>query len=222
VILALAAVLVIAVAIPAFGSGGSLFNLASHANSKAERALHRAKRALKRASRGLKRGHNARLAAGAVSQQLGGTRIASAAASGQVTTTAPPGSYESLGGPTVQATVPSSGLIEVWAQAEILDDNGGAVALYEDGRAVPGGTDALCDGVEDALFIVFGFGTGEFDTFSTPATPSFPGCTSTGAAAPVIFQRPPGPHTYELRYSDCGCGGGGTFRDRLLRVAPRL
>ena len=221
-ILALAAILVLAVAIPAFGSGGSLFNLASHANSKAERALHRAKRALKRASRGLQRGRHASLAAGVVSRELGGTRIASAAASGQVTTTAPPGSYESLGGPTVQVNVPSSGLIEVWAQAKILDDNGGAIALYEDGQAVTGGTDAGLCGADDALFIMDGGGPGEFDTFSTPATLSFLGCTSTGAAAPVILQRPPGPHTYELRYSDCGCGGGGTFRDRLLRVAPRL
>ena len=76
VILALAAVMVIAVAVPALGSGGSLFGLASHANHKADRALHRATRALKRASRGLRRGHNAILAAGAVSQQLVSTRIA--------------------------------------------------------------------------------------------------------------------------------------------------
>jgi hypothetical protein len=72
----LAAVMVIAVAVPALGSGGSFFGLASHANHKADRALHRATRALKRASRGLRRGHNASLAAGAVSQQLVSTRIA--------------------------------------------------------------------------------------------------------------------------------------------------
>jgi NADPH2:quinone reductase len=70
----LAAVMVIAVAVPALGSGGSLFGLASHAYHKADRALHRATRALMRASRGLRRGHNASLAAGAVSQQLGSTR----------------------------------------------------------------------------------------------------------------------------------------------------
>jgi hypothetical protein len=218
----LAAVMVIAVAVPALGSGGSLFGLANHANNKAERALHRATRALKRASRGLQRGHNASLAAGAVSQQLGSTRIASAQASEQVTTSAGLGSYESLGGPTVQVNVPSSGLIEVWAEAEIKDDDGGAVALYEDGQAVPGGTTAnLCD-VGDALFIMDGGGPGDFDTFSTPGTPSFFGCTSAGAAAPEIFQRPPGAHSYELRYSTCGCSPLATFRQRLLRIAPRL
>jgi hypothetical protein len=37
----LAAVMVIAVTVPALGSGGLLFGLANHANHKAERAIHR-------------------------------------------------------------------------------------------------------------------------------------------------------------------------------------
>jgi hypothetical protein len=49
------------------------------------------------------------------------------------------------------------------------------------------------------------------------------GCASLGAPGPVLFERPPGEHTYELRYAVCGCPGGtgtATFSDRLLVVRP--
>jgi hypothetical protein len=38
----------------------------------------------------------------------------------------------------------------------------------------------------------------------------------------VLLQRPPGEHTYELRYSECVCGGEAEFQNRVLRVGPRL
>jgi len=38
----------------------------------------------------------------------------------------------------------------------------------------------------------------------------------------VLLKRSPGEHTYELRYSECSCGGSAEFRNRVLRVGPRL
>jgi hypothetical protein len=41
-------------------------------------------------------------------------------------------------------------------------------------------------------------------------------------AKELAFKRPPGRHTYELRYADpCPCVGS-VFSNRILRVAPRL
>jgi hypothetical protein len=64
-------------------------------------------------------------------------------------------------------------------------------------------------------------------TISTPPTvPGFGGiCGTIGdAPAPVLFNQPPGEHTYELRYADCGCSPGddAVFSNRTLRVGPRL
>jgi hypothetical protein len=141
VILALAAVIVVAVAIPAFGSGGSLLGLANHANNNALKALQRANRALKRASHGMRRGRNARLLAASVSQTVDSARIQSAAVSATDTTN-DISSYRDLGGPRLTVNVPSSGLIEVWAQVTMSDD--GAVSLYQDGHSTanPGARDS--------------------------------------------------------------------------------
>jgi hypothetical protein len=236
VILALAAVLVLAIAIPAIGSRGSLFNLANHANRKSKRALHRSSRALNRSSRALRRGHHgvrqanianstantANSTATTASQRLASTQIVSAIAPGQVHSDNALGDYENLGGPSVTVNVPSSGLIEVWGQADIRDDNGGAVALFQDGQIVQTGTDPDLCGVGDLLFMMGGGGSGSFATFGTPATPGILGCTSTGQPGPVMLSANPGTHTFDLRYSDCGCGGGADFRNRILRVGPRI
>lgn len=163
----------------------------------------------------------AKAAAATTQAQLAATDIVSASAPGLVTATAPIGEYEAKGGPAVQVTVPNSGLIEVWAQVEIKDDDGGAVALYEDGAKVPGIASTEFCGDDSALIDMQGSGAGDFNLFATPPAPGFLGCTSAGAPAPVLLSRPPGPHTYELRYSECSCGGEAQFRNRLLRVAPR-
>lgn len=155
--------------------------------------------------------------------------IASATESAPVATSAPFGEYEAAGGPSVQATVPASGLIEVWAEVEIEDEGGGAVGLFEDGRKVTGiSAPEYCGdpgGVHDGSALIDmqgGTGSGgAFAPFSTPPNFTFLGCASTGAPAPVLLSRPPGPHTYELRYSQCSCGTGAEFRNRTLRVAPR-
>jgi hypothetical protein len=164
-----------------------------------------------------------------------GAKIVSATAPGLVTSSAVFGEYEALGGPSVQVTVPDSGLIEVWAQVGIEEENGGAVGLYEDGQKVTGISAAeLCGdpeptGVRDGSALIDvqeGLTPGEFVAAATPPTPGFPlGCANAGAPAPVLLSRPAGPHTYELRYSETSCpcnpGGGAEFRDRVLRVAPR-
>lgn len=221
-ILASAAALVLALTVPAVGQSTDWFGLAKHANEKAKEANKRAKKAAKQARKGKKRANKARKQAERTQAELDGTGIVSDTEAGLVTSTAPIGSYEAKGGPSVEVTVPGSGLIEVWAQAEIRDDEGGAVALYEDGSKVRGisADDACGDG--SALIDMQGGGTGEFETFSTPPTLTFFGCTSVGAPAPLLLDRPPGNHTYELRYSECSCGGSAEFRNRVLRVGPRL
>lgn len=156
--------------------------------------------------------------------------VVSDSASGLVTTTAPFGEYEQLGGPSVRVTVPDSGLIEVWATAEIGAEEGGAIGLYEDGRKVTGISEPVgcgTTGEEDGSGLIDFQGGGEPGEFVAAATPPVPGsylgCASAGAPAAVLLSRPAGTHSYELRYSECSCnpGGGAEFRDRVLRVAPR-
>lgn len=152
-------------------------------------------------------------------------KIVSATETATVTTGADISSPEALGGPSLQVTVPSSGLIEVWAQVETRNEEGGAVALYEDGSKVPGVSNAELCGDESVLIdaALLPGEPDEFSTASTPPVPGFVGCGSAGAPSSVLLNRPPGPHTYELRYSECSCGGPGEaeFRNRVLRIAPR-
>ncbi len=159
-----------------------------------------------------------------------GAKAASSTVPGLVSSSAVFGEYESLGGPAVQVTVPASGLIEVWAQVGIEEEEGGAVGLYEDGQKVTGISAAeFCGdpgGIQDgsALIDMQGIGPGgQFVPAATPPTVGLLGCASAGAPSSVLLNRPAGRHTYELRYSECSCnfGGGAEFRDRVLRVAPR-
>lgn len=126
------------------------------------------------------------------------------------------------GGPSVTVGVLSSGLIEVWAQATVSGE--GAVSLFEDGKPLEGQA-GLCSPDEDAgaLFSV-GAEAGEPITISTPAGGGAGLCGSLGAPSPVLFQTTPGTHTYELRYASCGCedpAEAAGFTDRRLFVAPR-
>jgi hypothetical protein len=154
-------------------------------------------------------------------QRLDAQEVVSAQASNLVTTTAPIGNYEALGGPSVTVAVPDSGLVEVWAQAEIRDDDGGAVALFVD-NVVQNVSDAGFCGDAGVLIEFEGGGAGDFVNFSTPPTPSVTvGCANVGAPGPLLIQTTPGTHTFELRYSECVCGGSAEFRHRVLRVAAR-
>ena len=203
---------------PVLGQGG------------ADRALERAKKAKKIAKTARETANDALVAAQSAGQQaqrandrLDAMAVVSAQENGLVTTTAPQGAYEALGGPSVQVTVPASGLIEVWAQVDIRNDDGGTVALFEDGQEVPDISDEDFCGDDSALIETEGGGPGDFDTYSTPALRGIIGCNNTGAPSPVLLERPPGTHTYELRYSECQCGPGpgAEFQNRILRVGPR-
>jgi len=148
--------------------------------------------------------------------------VISATDPGLVSTSSPSGEFEALGGPQVQAIVPASGLIEVWAQAAIDDDEGGSVGLFEDGQEVDGISEPELCGDDSALIDASSGGPGGFVAYATPPVPSLVGCASAGAPASVLLSRSPGIHTYELRYAQCSCGGTpAEFKDRVLRVAPR-
>lgn len=229
-VLGLAAVLAIVVAIPVVAQERAvtpkLQKISKRALKKSRTALRTSRAAMRqvqianqqaRDAAGV--GNLAAAAAADAQRTIASTQVRSGFASGSVSTESE--EFVALaGGPSVQVTVPPSGLIEVWAQATISED--GAVSLYEDGRPL-GGQAELC-GPEGpgVLFAVEG-GSPEPLTVATPAGfgPGF--CGTLGAPAPVLFQTAPGAHTYELRYADCGCGGGETtFSNRRLFVGPRL
>ncbi len=222
----LALVAIIAVAVPALAgdSGGKkrqLFDVSQIATAsriKAHHALGVARKARKRANRALRLARQGAETGGAP---------AFAEVSGTVTTSSE-SDYVSLGGPSVSVSIaqaagaPSgTALIEVAAQAHI-DDDAGAVALYQDGSPMPGQSD-VCDQIAGtpgpALFTST---DGLSGTWSTPASIAITGnCGSTGPAAPVMFVTTPGKHTYELRYAFCDCSGSdASFSQRRLWVTP--
>jgi hypothetical protein len=190
----------------------------------ARSAKSESRRAARTAQAAVNTANDAKGIATTTQASLDSTKVQSAVAAGGVTTDSP--TFVQLsGGPSVTVTVPSSGLIEVWAQATMTD--AGAVSLYEDGQQMAGQDEEICgDAGFGVLFAGAPFGPGPTVTIGTPAVASFGGCGTTGAPGPVMFQTTPGTHTYELRYTfdfACSCGGTDvTFTNRLLRVAPRL
>ncbi|MBS1863990.1 MAG: hypothetical protein JSS68_20015 [Actinobacteria bacterium] len=242
----LAAAIALAVAIPALADSGTSARTASvHRLSK--RALAKAKVAL-RLSRGAKRtAHRAAstatvaqsAAVGAVKTAVSaGEKAAVAArqaeeAKGVVASARPQAGFAAAevatesesfvkldGGPAVTLTVPQSGLIQVWAQATLGGE--GAVALFEDGKPMPGQGCEPSPGPEAPLFAAPGSSSGSGETF-TIGTPADLSCGSFGPPGPVLFQTAPGRHEYELRYASCGCEpplAKATFSQRRLVVQP--
>ena len=188
------------------------------AMKKAARALHAGQRAKQLANAALRRAAKA-------NDRLDGLAVQSATAGGTVTT-GDEDDYVALGGPEVTVTVPDSGLIEVWSTVTFDDPSDGLVALYEDGRRIPNDDSlGICGSgtLGDVLLSAF-LGAGSPVTVSTPgALLTYGGCGTPGEApGPVMFERSPGTHTYELRYADCGCDeADASFSDRTLRVAAR-
>jgi hypothetical protein len=252
VVLMLAAVVAVAVAIPALADSGTSAKTAS-VRGLSTRALAKAKVAL-RISRGAKRtAHRAASsansaqaaassaqtsaagalkAASSASEKAGGAQLKAEEAKATVASTVPhigftegsvsteSLSFVELGGPSVTLTVPTSGLVQVWGQANI--EGPGAVSLYEGGHPVEG--QAIdCNGAKDVLFSAEPQ-IGETQLVGTPAAPSVTGaCGSLGAPGPVLFQTTTGQHTFEFRYAACSCGGPpekATFSERRLVVAP--
>jgi hypothetical protein len=211
----LALVAIVAIAVPALAGSSGKRTKPHHALGVARKAKKRADRALKLAQKGAQNG--AQTGVAPAFDQVSGAAI-----------TGSTSDYVSLGGPSVTVSVsqaanapPGTALIEVAAQAHI-DDDAGAVALYQDGSPMPGQSD-VCDQVAGtpgpALFTST---DGLSGTWSTPASIAITGnCGSTGPAAPVMFVTTAGKHVYELRYAFCGCAGSdATFSQRRLWVTP--
>ena len=193
---------------------------------KGRTALQKGRTALQTGQLALETGTGALELAEQATARLDGAAIVSATASGTVET-ASELDYVALGGPQVTVTVPPSGVIELWATVRFEDPSDGLVALYEDGeRVVIGGQSNLCGSADipDALLSAT-LGPGAPVTLSTPsaALPFFSGCGTIGdAPASVQLRRPPGEHTYSLRYADCGCDPGAAgFSNRTLAIAGR-
>lgn len=232
----LAAILAFGVGVPVLAQSTTLTpqsaKLSERALAKAKAALRTARAAKRQARLAEEAGNEAAQSAAAAAAGAKGaaaeakaavdsTRVRSGIAAAGATTESE--TFVALpGGPSVAVTVPDSGLIEVWAQATM--DEAGAVALFEDGQKMPGQAENCgpSEG-ESALFSAPGSLPGGI-TVGTPA--GFTLCATEGAPGPVLLQTTPGQHSYELRYSSCGCGGGGappvTFSQRRLYVAPRL
>lgn len=202
--IALVLVLALGVATPTIGASSKTL------------ALETAREALRTAKQAARIGETGKRRARKALDLARSSRVASATAPGAVSTGVA-SSYQDLGGPEVSVAVPDSGLIDVWAQATIVDD--GAVAVFEDGARLAGQA-AECDGPGGGLLSVGA--AGQALRLATPSGQPLAFCGSVGPPAPVQFSTSPGRHSYELRYADCGCDPAtASFRDRVLRVAPR-
>jgi hypothetical protein len=223
VLVAVAAIVVPAIAVDSKPGRGWLdvSKIATASRVKAHHALGQARKAKKLANRAL------RLAQQVPSGGTTGAAPATAFAEASATvTTSDASQYVSLGGPSVKVNVPvnasgGTGLLAVAAQAHI-DDDAGAVALFQDGSPMSGQSD-VCDQITGTPGPpLFTSTDGLGGTWGTPASIDTLGnCGSTGPAAPVMFTTSPGEHTYELRYAYCGCSGtDATFSQRRLWVTP--
>jgi hypothetical protein len=225
-VLVLAAVLAIAVAIPVVAQERvvtpKLQKISKRALKKSNTALRTSRIAGKQAGAAVTEAQAAAQVAAAAQGGIASTRVEASVASAPVTTTSAE-LVQLAGGPAVQVTVPSSGLIEVWAQATV--DGEGKVALFEDGQLLPGQADCLEGEGPGVLFSNIG-SIEDGVVLSTPAALSLSGiCATLGPPGPVLFQTTPGAHTYELRYARCGCKEAPeevTFSNRRLFVGPRL
>lgn len=236
-LLALVAVLLAAFAVPALAAPNeatpSVQSISTRALAKARLALltarsakSQSRTAARTANAAVNTANEAKGTATATQATLDSTRVKSALAAGAVATEEEKSYVQLPGGPSLSVTVPSSGLIEVWAQATFAGP--GAIALYEDGQRMQGQSEECAPSMASSALLAADTGSPEPLTIATPSAvfisfgPGFV-CGVEGPPAGVLFQTTPGAHTYELRYQlGCGCEPEVTFSNRLLRVAPRL
>jgi hypothetical protein len=182
--------------------------------------------AMLQAATALSQAEAAQGAANGANARLDGLKFASDTVAGQASVATDDYSQDPASiGPTVTVTVPQSGLIEVYAGA--LFENDGAIGLYEDGNLVPMQQQGVCTGgspaPDDALLSQL-FGLAPPAIYMSTGSTAFVGglCGSIGDAGPtMLLKRPPGQHTYELRYATCGCGPNFDVSNRTLSIAPR-
>jgi hypothetical protein len=198
---------------------------ANQALRVAERARLIGQRALRRADRAGEIARRARAATRRLRERVDAGKVASQTLPGTVATTSQT-SYVDLGGPSVTVDVPKSGTVEVWATVTFGTPNDGLVALYQDGQQVPLDQPAgICGSADiDEALLSMSTDFGEDVTLSTPPVANFvAGCGTFGSTpGSILIETTPGPHTFSLRYADCGCDPADTtFSDRTLKVAGR-
>jgi hypothetical protein len=112
------------------------------------------------------------------------------------------------GGPTVTVDVPASGVISVWARAELQATAGGdaMVALHD----APAGKDT---------FLLSAGGSGFQPKWTSPGCCSGLGVENAFQAGWVVLETTPGPHTFSLRYAQSNSTSA-SFRNRKLVVTP--
>ncbi len=193
---------------------------ADQAQTSANNAQSSANNAQTSANTAQTSANNAQSSADAVAAELAGLRAKSDTDAATVTT-AEETTFVDLGGPSVEVTVPPSGLIEVVVQAEMDDD--AALALFEDGVQVPGqDPNDFCQTVGGGLSPLLANDSGGAGPLVLSTGSITFVCGSISAPVPVLFETTPGAHTYELRYADCGCTAtDAEVSDRMLTVAPR-
>jgi hypothetical protein len=115
-----------------------------------------------------------------------------------------------LGGPSVTVTVPSGGVIEVYALADISDTGGGASAI--------GKVDLLEPSLISTPEEILGSSANAFTRkYTTPGSNDFDGALNVTRSGWLTIPSPPGTYTFSLRYEADG-GGTATFQNRILLV----
>jgi hypothetical protein len=122
-------------------------------------------------------------------------------------------------GPNVTVTVPASGLIEVWAEAELRKVSGSTayppmVGLREDG--VDSFPLPPCQFDIKGILTIPEVATSPFTRVFTGG----PECGRTVNPTSLIFRTSPGTHTYSMVYVNRGTSVV-EYRNRFLAVAPR-
>jgi hypothetical protein len=115
-----------------------------------------------------------------------------------------------LGGPSVTVTVPSGGVVEVFAQAQISDTGGGPGAVGEisltEPTLLPAPSRILASGAPNLQARYTSPGTNDSDGVINPARGGW-----------ITMAPSPGTYTFSLRYAAPG-GGTATFQNRALIV----
>jgi hypothetical protein len=234
-VMVLAAVIAVAVAIPALAAGGGAE--AGSVRGLSLRALAKGKLAL-RTSRGAKRSAHAAAASAALAQTAAaGAKAAATEAFGKAATAS-----EKAGGAELKANEAKEAFASTHVKIAVAEGTqtviGEAFEKLPEGPAVnvtvPPGTGlvqvwaqaTVREEGDVSLYIdnqqapgqaeCAAPSAGEGGLFENPTGPpaitlgtpaAGPECATSGAPAPVIFQTTAGPHTFELRYAACGCVG---------------
>jgi hypothetical protein len=115
-----------------------------------------------------------------------------------------------LGGPSVTVTVPSGGVVEVFAEAQISQTGGGTNAAGEISLTEP----TLVATPQTIL----SSGSPSFQTrYTAPGSNDFSGAINITRGGWLTIAPPPGTYTFSLRYAAPG-GGQSTFQNRALLV----